>query len=547
MSSGATVFFGGDIVPMDDPSAAPEALAVRDGMILAVGSLRDVEAAAGAGADRVDLQGKALLPGFVEPHTHPALVALLQGSPIVDVRAGSVPTFAAVLEKIKRKVAKAEPGEFLYFLGLDPQLHEDLEVPSLEELDRLAPDNPLALQTSNLHTLYCNSKAIEAAGLTDDSEEPVGGHFGRDEAGRLNGVFIESKAEVLITGAAMKSWGPERSQKSFEEAIWANVRAGVTTVAELIYEPAYALFFEPLAAREDCPIRVRAYEQYNLSREPSAAPGGGSDRFKIIGIKMHADGSPFVGNIGTSRPYLNTDMTQVRMQLGPDHKGSLNLDREQLQEIVDRYAEQGWQIAVHTQGDRAIQNALDCFEKTIRRLNLNDHRFRLEHCALMTQAQIERARALNVMVSFFPNHIYFWGEAIRDNLFGNEIAERYMPIGDAARAGVCFSLHGDAPMTDTDPLGYVQVATTRRTLKGEVVGDGQRLSVFEALQAVTIHAARQLFLEQEIGTLTPGKRADLVILDKNPLVTDPEDIGSIPVHQTWFEGRPISMPEGFRS
>lgn len=541
------LFHNGNILTMEEGLPQAEAVAVRKGRIVRVGALEEAKAALSGSAQAVDLEGHTLMPGFVEPHTHPALVALLQGSPVIDIRAMTVPTFDAVLAKIKRKVAKSEPGEFIYFLGLDPQLHEGLRILSRQELDELAPDNPLAIQTSNLHTLYCNSKAIEEAELTDESEEPVGGHFGRDEEGHLTGVFIESKAAAIISGAAMKSWGFQRALDVFEDAVWQNVTAGVTTLAELIYEPAYAMFFQPLAERDDAPLRVRAYEQYNLGRPPSVGRDNGDDLFKIIGIKMHADGSPFVGNIGTSKPYLNNDITLKRMQLGTDHLGAMNLSPKQLQEIVDRYAEAGWQLAVHTQGDRSIEMALDCFEKTIERLGLKDHRFRLEHCALMRRDQIERAMSLGVVCSFFPNHINYWGEAIRDDLFGPEVAERYMPMGDAAAAGMRFSLHGDAPMTDTDPLGFVQLAVTRQTRKGARLGTEQCVPVERALKAITLDAAYQLFLEDDIGSLAEGKKADFVVLGASPLDVPETEIGSIEVLETWFGGARVEVPEAYRT
>lgn len=540
-----TIFVGGTIITMEEGDPEVEAVAVRDGRILALGTASDIEALADDATRRIDLGRRTLMPGFVEPHTHPAISALLQGAPIIDIRAMTVPTWAAVLGKIRRKVAKSEPGEFIYLLGMDIQLHEGLEIPTLAELDQMAPDNPLAIQTSNLHTIYCNSKAMEAAGLTNESEEPVGGEFHRDDAGRLNGVFVESKAVAIISGTAMSSWGMERAFAAFEEAIWANVRTGVTTLGELIYEPAYGVFFQELAKRDEVPLRVRAYEQYSVSREPSVKPGEGSDAFKIIGIKMHADGSPFVGNIRVSQPYLNNEITLKGMGLSPDYTGTTNMDAAQLEELVDRYAGQGWQLAIHTQGDKSIDMALDAYEKTINALGLEDHRFRLEHCALMRKDQIARAKELNVLISFFPNHIYYWGEAIRDNLFGPELAERYMPMGDAAEAGIRFSLHGDAPMTDTDPLGYVELAVTRTTQNGAALGDEQCVPVERALRAITLDAAYQLFLEDEIGSLKVGKQADFVVLDANPCAVKSDAIRSIDVVETWFGGRRVEIPEGY--
>ncbi len=162
-----TIFTGGTIVTMEEGAPRAEALAVKDGRILGLGPLAEIETLADDETERVELGSRTLMPGFVEPHTHPAISALLQGAPIIDIRAMTVPTWEAVLGKIRRKVAKSEAGEFIYLLGMDIQLHEGLVVPTLADLDALAPDNPLAIQTSNLHTIYCNSRAMQAAGLTD--------------------------------------------------------------------------------------------------------------------------------------------------------------------------------------------------------------------------------------------------------------------------------------------------------------------------------------------------------------------------------------------
>ncbi|MFT5218585.1 MAG: putative amidohydrolase YtcJ [Planctomycetota bacterium] len=208
--------------------------------------------------------------------------------------------------------------------------------------------------------------------------------------------------------------------------------------------------------------------------------------------------------------------------------------------MIHSYVAQGWQLSVHTQGDRTIHMVLDIIEALVDDGQLKqDHRFRLEHCALMRQDQLERAQALGVICSFFISHIRYWGAAVEDFLFGPQRAAHYMPAGTAVAAGMTISLHADTPMTDASALALMQTAITRQTLEGRVIGAGEALTVEQALRAVTIDAAYQLFMEDRIGSISAGKYADFVILDANPLKTAPDAIDQINIDETWIAGRRV--------
>jgi len=289
------------------------------------------------------------------------------------------------------------------------------------------------------------------------------------------------------------------------------------------------------AVAPEAKVRIRAYVR-GLAGTVPFAPGDGDDAFSVIGVKLTADGSPWVGNIAVSDPYLNTDTTLNAMGLPRDNRGALNWKEERMQALIDQYTDQGWQVSIHAHGDRAIEQVLNCYSSALGRVDGTARRFRIEHCGAITDAQIERATKLGVLISYFPTHVYWWGEEMRNDLFNLRVAERWMPIGTAERCGMRFSLHNDGMVTPTDPLLNMRSAITRLTRGDKVLGPDQRISVESALRAHTINAAYQLFMENETGSLAPGKSADFVRLSANPLATEPERIHEIEVQGTWLRG-----------
>ena len=200
----------------------------------------------------------------------------------------------------------------------------------------------------------------------------------------------------------------------------------------------------------------------------------------------------------------------------------------------------GWQVTVHCNGDAAVEQALDAFETVLREAPRADHRHRIDHCTVADDAQLGRMHALGLTPSFFMDHVYYWGRVLRDEFLGAERAARLDPAGSAVRLGMPFSLHCDAGTTPVGPLSYVQTAVTRRMRdNGEVLGPDQQVSVDEALKAVTSYPAWQLRMDDLVGSLEVGKRADLVLLDADPRAVEPSAIGAIKVVETWLDGQRV--------
>lgn len=541
-ASAETLFFGGTILTMDPQSPMAEAMIVRDGRIAALGTERELDAHVDPDATRVDLRGQTLLPGFVEAHAHPFGYGRIWGDPLINIRASHIPSYAAVIATIQRRVAKAAPGEVLAFVGLDALRHEGMHEPTLAELDALAPNNPLAIYTFNFHALFLNSRMLSLIGLDSSTKDFPAGRYERDSSGNLTGKMVEFAA-FRGFAAVCDQFGSERGFRELSGGLWKFAKSGITTATDIGPHdgalPAYKKAYELGAL----PIRLRVYGRATLDGPPTQKLDWGGDMVRLIGIKVWADGSPFVGTAALTRPYLNSELTLKGLSLGRDSVGHMNFEIEYLRELIERHASQGWQIATHVQGDKTIDAVLDIYEKVLPKYPNAVRPFRLEHCGVMRDDQVARTHAMGVVCSFFVPHVFHWGDAISEGLLGPERAGNYMPAGSATRQGMRVSYHSDAPMTEPNPLLSIQTAVTRLTESGTILGAHQRVSIDEALRAMTIDAAYHIGMEQEIGSLEIGKLADFAILGSDPRQVPPESLAAIPVNGTWMNGREVWRAE----
>ena len=535
MQHAETIFRGGRIITMSEAQPAAEALAVGGGRIMAVGSPGEIEPLAGAATRVVDLDGGVLLPGFIEAHGHPATEAIFTFPPATDVRPFFCERYDDVIARIRERVRRATPGEFLFFRGLDAVLHRLPRDLTHEDLDGWAPDHPMVIQANSGHAAWANSAALARLGITRETPDPPGGHYLRDASGRPTGKATELGVHAFL--APLMSRGMAEFRKSSLLALFGHyAQCGLTMASDQGFVPENADLYQAVAASGESPVRIRAYVRGHHGSVPYER-GEGDDTFRIIGVKLTADGSPWVGNIAISDTYLNTDTTLKMMGLPADNRGDLNWSDDKLQEFIDTYGAQDWQLSVHAHGDLAIEQVLACYEKTLARSRGHDRRFRIEHCGAITDAQITRAAGLGVLVSFFPAHVYWWGECMRHDLFKLSTAERWMPMKSAERAGMRISLHNDGMVTPTNPMLNIRTAVTRLTRAGNVLGPDQRISLDKALRAHTIDAAFQLFMDQETGSLETGKSADVVWLETDPYGSDPERLHEIGVRGTWLRGK----------
>lgn len=537
MSAAQLIFNGGTILTMNDNMPQAEALAVTDGRISAVGNWEQVRSQSGTDTKIVDLQGKTLMPGLIEPHSHPIVSALLYDW--IDVSGFQNISGDEIMNKLRRAATKAEPGKWIAAFGYDPILTRDLKALNADILDQISTTNPVLVMVQTMHTIYVNHAALKRAGITDDTPQPELGTYVKNASGRLTGMIIEQGAALPLLGALLADNAYDGPQLMHNQInLYAN--AGYTTVGVMgdfpVFDQAITTF-KSIVESDDCPIRA-GYMDKATDLEIGFVEnlGADSDRFRYLGVKFWYDGSPYTGNMLLSEPFLNSPLMQGGLSIPKDTCGYSMMPKEQMAALVQKYHDQGHQIAIHGQGDKAISDILDMYQQALEATPRDDHRHRIEHGALYPLEELERSSRLGVAPSWHINHIHYYGEALRDEILGPQRTNNMMPFGNAIQAGLTCSLHNDTPMYPPEPFKLLRTATTRMTRQNAVIGGNQAVDMNQALRAMTIDAAWQLFMEKSIGSLEEGKLADLVVFSENPLEVPPEEITRVDALATYREG-----------
>jgi predicted amidohydrolase YtcJ len=528
----ADLVLTGTVLTVNEAQPTAEAIAVSDGRIVAVGDRSDIETWIGPETQTIDLAGSCVMPGLVEAHGHPLMEAIVLSDRMVDIRPVTMPKAADVVAAIEAEVAK-RGADGAYLNGWDALLQNGLPDPTLAWLDGIAPETALVIVHNSGHKAYFNSAAAARVGLTRDTPDPKGASYGKDSSGDLNGTAEEIQAVFpLLAGAIQPSEYPAMLR---EELARLN-RAGLTTCSEMAFDPVFRSMVEQM--RDDLTVRLRVYEMSTAAMTTDQVPDNGDDMFRQAGIKIWVDGSPWIGNIDLTFPYLDTEATRS-IGIPKGSCGCANYTREQLTEIVGAYFPKGWQMACHVQGDAGADTILDVYEQALREHPRDDHRLRLEHVGAIRDDQLQRAHDLGVTCSLFVDQIHYWGDIVVDDLFGPERGNRWMPCGSAVATGMRISLHNDPPVTPEEPLRNISVAVTRTAPSGRVIGPEQRITVDQAIRAQTIDAAWQLHSDDVIGSLEVGKYADMVVLSADPRAVPPEAIADLDVRATFLAGRQV--------
>lgn len=589
----ATIYSGGEILTMvgDRPSYA-EALVEHDGRILQVGPLAEALRIAGPGARRVDLAGRTLLPGFLDAHGHlPDYVATWGRPDLSPPPVGRVTSVADIQAVVRRWLREhpAPAGQLVFFSGYDDSLLAERRHPTRSDLDAVSATVPILLLHASGHLVVANSAALALVKIDRASPDPAGGHIQRDPlSGEPNGVLEETAGYPFLPLLPQPSL-PERLARLDEvQRWWASY--GLTTAQDGLSNPANLELLREAGRQGRLILDVVAYPfsqtlgkpselepklgQVEIVRPPAAAwqlgsmqaNAGGSyappaaaaqtgtaaagsgghvgtptrlrvgvyeNGLKIGGIKLTSDGSPQGRTAYLSQPYTTPPPGQAA-----DYRAYPVMTQQE----VDDWIALGWRnnipMITHTNGDAAVEQLLTAVARARARYGARDLRPVAIHAQLARPDQVERMAALGVVPSFFSAHTFFWGDWHRRNL-GEARAAGISPLATAQRLGLRFTNHNDAPVVPPDMLRLVATAVNRTTRSGFVLGPKERVSPYVALKAITDWAAYQYFEEGSKGTLEAGKRADLVILERNPLRADPGTIATIRVVETIKDGRSI--------
>jgi predicted amidohydrolase YtcJ len=454
--------FLGTVITVDPGRPRAEALLVRGDRIVAVGDASDVRPLATTDAKVVELGDRALLPGFIEAHGHPSDTAVVLSGAMIDIRPVVLSTAAEVLQTIHDGIAARPDGAV--FNGWDGLLQTGLSDPTRQQLDEWGGATPVVIVHNSGHVVYFNTAAALRAGIDRTTPDPVGSHWEKDAAGELTGKGFEVGTVLALLGPAL-----EATQHDLPALLATYLRSlnavGITTVSDMSWDTRKRPALDTARAADGLSARLRLYEMSGPDVVASVAPQNGDELVRQVGVKTWADGSPWVGNILISFPYLDTPGTRS-IGVEPGSHGSANYTREQLDEVVERYFPDGWQLACHVHGDRAVDRVLDCWEALLARHPRADHRLRMEHVGAMSPSQFERAAALGVTASILIDHVYYWGDVLVDDLFGPEHGGPWANARAALDAGLRISFHNDGTVTPAEPLRNMAVAMTRTTRSG---------------------------------------------------------------------------------
>ena len=539
-----TLYYGGPIVTVDDARSSVEAVAVKDGRILATGDLSALEGHAGATTRRVNLDGRTLAPGFIDGHVHVNNLGIqAAGANLLAPPDGGVKTIDDLVEALTAWAESSDVDErmgWIFGMGFDDAVLAERRFPDRDDLDRVSTERPVMIVHISGHFASVNSKGLEIIGYTADTPDPEGGII-RRRAGSSepNGVLEELAAiPAMIKNLSPKT--PEDGEYFMQKGLELAMSFGYTTAQE---GRAFAASHNGMAAYADkhgFPIDVVSYIDYS-DRSPLASDWYGSEYrkgYRVGGLKITLDGSPQGRTGWRTEPYLLPPDGQ-----GPDYAGYPAIPDDQVViGLVDEAYQKGWQVLMHANGDAAVDQMIRAIRPAQEKYGPGDRRHTLVHGQYTRLQQLDELAELQIAASLFPMHTFYWGDW-HTEIIGEEKAQRISPTRSALERGIRITSHTDAPVALPNLLQVMWATVNRVTRSGKVLGPEERLTPEEALKAVTLWGAWQHFEEDDKGSITPGKRADLVILSDNPLTIEPMRINEIAVMETIKDGETVWQRE----
>ncbi|CAE6949539.1 amidohydrolase [Vibrio sp. B1FLJ16] len=535
-----TIYVGGDIVTVNDSAPSAEALAIKNGRILAVGKESELMALRDDNTKIVDLDGRTMIPGFIDGHGHvfntgvQALSANLLAAPD-----GNVDSIASLQEELRSWIAKPENSKHGIILGFgydDSQLKEQRH-PTRQELDEVSKDLPVLIIHQSGHLATLNSKALELAGFTTESVDPDGGKIRRESDGKTPNGVLEETAFFGTLLPLFAKLNAKENEVIFKAGMELYASFGYTTAQEGRASISAVKTMYDLAQRENLPIDVAAYPDIQVAQEVIAPPYYSSEYsngFRVAGAKLNLDGSPQGKTAWLTEPYLVPPVGQEK-----GYKGYPSMSDERAAEFIELAQRNGWQLLTHVNGDAAIDQLLNGIEASEAKHGIPDRGFIAIHAQTARKDQVERFKRLGVFPSFFPMHTFYWGDWHMNSVLGKVRAENISPTGWARDLGIIYTSHHDSPVALPNSMRVYSATVNRVSRTGHVLGPKQRVSALDGLKAQTLWAATQYKEEKSKGSLEVGKLADLVILSENPLTVKPETLADIKVLETIKKGQTV--------
>ncbi len=533
------LYFNGTIITVNENQPTVEAVLIENGKIIKVGSKDEVFELKDSETELVDLEGKTMLPGFIDSHSH--ITAVAQTLMIVNLsEANSKEEFISMLkEYVKNNSPKA--GEWVIGFGYDNTKFENEEHPTKFDLDTVTTEVPIFVSHASGHISTTNSKALEALGYVGtDYEVPEGGVVRTVEgSNEPNGVLEENACLAPEKRKIIPAPSIETLLKCIKKAQEIYSSYGLTTAQDAgVDENLHQLL--SLAAQKnelimDVVGQAVQHVTLKLLKNEGTPKREYVNHYKLLGGKTWLDGSPQGKTAWLTKPYYEVPEGESK-----DYCGYGTQEDKEVTDYFKSLIENNIQVNVHCNGDAAADQFIRCYKKALEETgSQTDLRPVMVHAQTVREDQLDAMKKLGIIPTFFLDHIWFWGDYHYDSVFGPERANRLSPAKSALRRNMNFTLHQDSPVKMPNQILAIHNAVNRQTQSGRILGEDQRLTVMEAIKALTLNAAYQYFEEETKGSIEEGKLADFVILDRNPLEVESSKIKEINVLETIKEGNTI--------
>jgi len=535
------IYTNGAVIAMTGVSDIHEAIAVIDGKIAAIGDAATINQYKGSTTRIQDLDGSALLPGFVDAHSHLMMAAeLIDKVNLSSPPVNDVVNIGQIIERLESKIKtdSIPDGEWVIGWGYDPDLLEEGRHPNKFDLDSAFPDHPIFLIHISGHLATMNSKALAKVGYSAESSDPQGGQIYRVDGGREpNGLISETAMHHVRESLPVPT--SDEVLVNLKKAFELYAANGITTANDGFTSAIQIKQLQDAQEEIDFPIDVIALLGFTdldaYMKAPTFEIGPYTDRLKVAGVKIVSDGSPQGKTAKMSSPYLTAVPGCAH-----DCTGISLVNQEQLDQLLQGLYSKGIQAYTHCNGDGAIDMYLNAHDKALKstKKESKDLRSVIIHSQFMRPDLIDAYVQYGLIPSYFTNHTYFWGDVHMANM-GKDRAFFTSPIQSSIDAGIMYTNHSDYPVTPLSNAFLLSSAVNRVSRSGQVIGPDEQIAVYPALEALTINAAYQYFEEDRKGTLEVGKLADFVILSSNPMETQIGALADIEVLETVKEGKVI--------
>ena len=529
-------FYGDNIITLSEQSGPANFVAVKDDTIIFVGQRVDWN---GQASEVINLEDSALLPGFIDAHGHVAWHGRLSAmanvaSPPVGP-AEDINGLVAVLKSYMASNALSD-DEWIVGMGYDDSLLAEKRHPTISDLDKVSTSHPILLIHVSGHLSAVNSKALEIAGINENTPNPPGGVIRRlGDSQKPNGVLEET------AGFAIQSFLPsaENGNELIHGGLLDYARYGITTAQDGASSLGVINELRSASSEKPFPIDVVSFQRVDETYLGENSPplpllSNYKNGFKVGGVKMILDGSPQGKTAYLTQPYKIPPKGGAH-----DYRGYPIMPAESVDALFTKFIDAGLPILAHANGDAAADLFVNALNRSIDTSSIPDHRTVMIHAQTVREDQLDIMAELKAIPSFFSAHTFYWGDWHRDSVFGEERASRISPTQSSLDKGIVFTVHNDSPVVPPDMIRLLWATTNRLTRSGQVLGQEQRISTLDAIKAVTINAAYQYFEEDKKGTIDVGKQADFVILSKNPLNVPTTQLLDIKVERTIARGKTI--------